>query len=200
MNKIPLIFKRSSNGFCTDEINPLTQWINKEISTPVRKWDGTCMMFDGKEWFARRQYSSRSSIPSEFILVEYDEKTGKSFGWEPVENSSFIKLWKLAIAEKPYHCTLFGCDDDYEKGTYELMGPKINGNPENLAEHRLMPHKQSPTIGNLSILEPHELTYNMLYNQFMHMPFEGVIFYTKDGKKAKLRRKDFDYGERIYQS
>lgn len=204
MQKLPMLFKRSGGkGYAAEEINPAAQWVTEIPTIPVRKWDGTCMMFDGEQWFSRRQVGFEcrlDGIPNpDFIPVEYDENTRKTFGWEPVEKSSFIKLWRLAIEEKPYHCTLFDCDDDYEPGTYELIGPKVNGNPENLSQHRLMSHKESPIVANISVFEPHELTYNNLYNAFMSIPFEGVVFYSQDGRMAKLRRKDFDYSQNNHQ-
>jgi hypothetical protein len=54
-----------------------------------------------------------------------DDETARTVGWEPVEQSGFAKWHAEAIREidRPE-------GDRWPPGTYELIGPKISGNPE----------------------------------------------------------------------
>jgi len=51
-------------------------------------------------------------------------------GWEPIEQSGFAKWHAEALVRA--HAAV--------PGTYELIGPKINGNPEGVEEHELIRH------------------------------------------------------------
>lgn len=190
MRKIPMLFERE-NGFAIDKINPKCAWVFEFRSIPRQKWDGTCMKLDSDGWWSRREVRSSKKTPESFVLEERDDKTGHSFGWIPYEESSFVKVADEAMQKAPLSHTLFRFSREYDYGTYELIGPKVNGNPEKLKEHRLMPHKDSPIVADLSIFDPDELNFELLKNIITSLPMEGVVWYGDDGKRAKLRRKDF---------
>lgn len=200
MQKIPVLFKFNEEHKVIPELNPKAAWVLEEPVIAHRKYDGTCMFFDGYQWFVRREVKPQSEPPKDFTLVEIDPNTGKQFGWIPGESSSFRKFFDEALLYPPMDCDIIDQRSGmYESGTYELIGPKINANPEKLKKHRLMPHARAEQLGDIQILELDlaqdvEEVYAQLKQELYHLPIEGIIF--KDlamHKMAKLRRKDFDY-------
>lgn len=205
MKKIPVLFEHENN-FIVPRLNHRAAWVLTEPSIAHRKYDGTCMLlqrrrFRKDQWFARREIKPRVQIPKDFIECEYDQSTGKRFGWIPVSQGSFYSLWKEAVDLRPYDCDFLDTrSGEYESGTYELIGPKINNNPEGVKRHRLVPHNRAEQLGDIQALELDlaqtvEQVYAELKRMMYYLPVEGVVF--KDQKTmtkmAKLRRKDFDY-------
>ena len=72
-------------------------------------------------------------------------------------------------------------------GTYELCGPKIQGNPENLKDHVLIPHgKEIIEITDFSF----EAFKALLTDQNVNI--ERIVFHhISDGRMCKIRKKDF---------
>lgn len=200
MHKIPVVFKFDEKHKVVPMLNPAAKWILEEPVIAHRKYDGTCMFFDGAEWFARREVKPQAELPKDFILAEIDQNTNKQFGWVPATTSPFKKFFDEALLYPPMDCDIIDQRSGlYEAGTYELIGPNINANPENLKKHRLMPHARAEQLGNIQILELDlaqdvEEVYAKLKQELYHLPIEGIVF--KDlsmQKMAKLRKKDFDY-------
>jgi len=69
-------------------------------------------------------------------------------------------------------------------GTYELLGEKIQGNPERVARYLLMSHKnhEHEDIGSI-LNNPKEYMRNL--------DIEGIVFHHPDGRMCKIRKKDF---------
>jgi hypothetical protein len=150
---------------------------------PTRKFDGTCVMFDGTDWWARREVKPGREVPHDFVSVETDENTGKTVGWEPAEQSSF---WKYLIEAIKNH-------EPAEAGTYELCGPKINGNPEDLNDHYLLRHGAFK-MKNPEPLDPESLREMVTRSWSLtrvDIYFEGIVWHHPDGRMAKLKRRDF---------
>ena len=98
MKKIPTVFVRDrATGYVTDEVNPECEWVLAGEGVPTRKVDGTCVMFDGTAWWARREVKPGKTPPPGWQQVDHDEVTGKRVGWEPIEQSGFVKFWREAI-------------------------------------------------------------------------------------------------------
>jgi hypothetical protein len=199
MHKIPLLFKREGK-YAIPEINPPAAWVLEEVTIAHRKYDGTAMMFDGYNWWVRRQVGPDKTSPPGFVEVEHDPNTNKIFGWDPVSISGFFEFWKEALAQRPLDCDILDLRNSvYEPGTYELLGPKINGNPEKLKNHRLMPHNRAQQLGDIQFLELDlvqsvEQAYDDLRKVLAYLPIEGIVFKDqKQEKMAKLRRKDFNF-------
>lgn len=171
----------------TQEINASAAWIFDEEAKPTYKRDGTSITVDedGKVW-ARRSVKKGKKAPENYIEAEVDPITGHSFGIEPVEQSGFYKFYKEAVENG---------DDNLEQGTYELCGPKVQKDAESLGEHRLLKHgedvaEEIPDMRNVS----KEEAFNMLkdiFKGYQERGIEGVVWWGKDGKRAKLRVKDF---------
>ena len=188
MKKIPTVFVRDrATGYVTDEVNPECEWVLAGEGVPTRKVDGTCVMFDGTAWWARREVKPGKTPPPGWQQVDHDEVTGKRVGWEPIEQSGFVKFWREAI-QIPLH---YG--EPLEPGTYELIGPKINGNPDGGNMHRLISHATRTLrltayeIGNRT--SPADLV-----GVARRYGWEGIVWHNPDGRRAKLKVRDYPKG------
>lgn len=178
MKKIPTLFVRNPDDrrYVTDQLTPGCEWVIAGEGVATRKYDGTCLLLDPEGgWYARREVKPGKKPPQNFQAVEHDEVTGKTVGWEPVEQSPFAK----------FHAEALG--NPYERrriGTYELIGPKINGNPENESGHVLVWHEDAEELQ-----APRD--FKSLATWLPQQPYEGVVWHHPDGRMAKIKRRDF---------
>jgi len=73
-------------------------------------------------------------------------------------------------------------------GTYELLGPKVQGNPEHAQNSLLVCHGHG-TAGNLGSDVPR--TYDGLREWLAGKDIEGIVFHHDDGRMAKIKLRDF---------
>ncbi len=184
MRKILTLFVRdfaNDPRYVTRDVTPGCEWVLKGEGTPTRKYDGTCVMYDGQRWWARREIKPGKTAPAGFVELERDEEIGKTVGWEPVGQSSFAKLHAQMVQEDE-HAPVRG----WVTGTYELIGPKVNGNPERRTGHLLILHEAADTLpdaprdfdGLAAWLRAHE--------------YEGIVWHDgPGGAMAKIKRRDF---------
>ena len=186
MKKIPTLFKRDPDDMkrLLREVNPECQWVLNGEGVATRKLDGTSCMFDGDKWWKRREVKKGKPIPDGFLEESFDETTGKRFGWLPVDESD--KWHNAAIAQD---WASSDCSDDYkpEPGTYELIGPKVQGNPEGMEYHLMMKHVN----GDCARLNVPVLGYDSLHTWLTENYMEGIVWHHPDGRMAKIKRRDF---------
>lgn len=176
MRKIPTVFVRdpeTNRRHVKNEVTPGCEWVLGGEGTATRKYDGTCVMWDGTVWWARREVKAGKEPPANFREIEHDETTGKTVGWEPADQSGFAKYLTEAVG-----------DHDWEPRTYELCGPKINGDPEKQERHVLIPH------GDL-VLDNAPRDFDALAAYLRIHSFEGIVWHHPDGRMAKLKKRDF---------
>jgi hypothetical protein len=176
LKKIPTLFERDFENnprYVTRAVTPGCEWVMSGEGVPTRKYDGTCVMFDGEQWWARREVKRGAATPPNFQMVERDDTTGKTVGWEPANQSGFAK-W---IAEAALGLA-------WQPGTYELCGPKVNGNPERFDEHRLIAHAAE-------VIEQAPRDYDGLAAWLRAHSFEGIVFHHPDGRMVKIKARDF---------
>ena len=184
MNKIPTIFERDWNGDRSRVLNEPVDgcgWVFEGFGVPTRKFDGTCVMYDGKAWWSRREAKAGKEPPANFVFVSQDEATGKTIGWEPIDQSPFYKFFDEAVASGPRWDT----GEDWHVGTYELVGPKINGNPEQFHSHGLIEHASAEEVvlGHRS--------FETIKAVLEANSIEGIVFHNADGRMAKIKSRDF---------
>lgn len=184
MEKIPTIYTRDWDGdpkYVTQEPNPACDWVFAGEGKPTRKYDGTCVRFDGEHWWARREVKPGKPEPAGFVLIGEDPATGKRMGWEPADGTGFHRyLVEAAGGEGQLY--------DWLPGTYELCGPKINRNPEGYPEHRLVRHDDAAPI------EVESLTWEGIRTTVLKGAaegFEGIVWHHDDGRMAKIKARDF---------
>lgn len=193
MKKIPTVFMRDPEDMSrvTRVVNPACQWVLDGEGVPTRKYDGTCVMFDGANWFARREVKPGRQAPDGWIGVDHDDVTGKSVGWEPVAQSSFAKYVAEALAADQRVMDVYPHREPVAGATYELVGPKVNGNPERLTEHVLIRHGYWAAV-DLREMESLPRDHDGLRTWLAaHPGWEGIVWHHADGRMAKLKRRDF---------
>lgn len=181
MRKIPTLFRRDPDNQdrLLRDVHPACQWVIDGEGVALHKADGTCMLLDPHgRWWARRQVKPGKAEPVNYVEVEFDGITGKRFGWEPVEQSPYAPLWCEALANSPVP------PGERTPGTYELVGPKINSNPEGETGHRLIKHDRLPVRTDV----PRD--YDGLRDWLASYPGEGVVWHGTDGRYAKIKRRD----------
>ncbi len=183
MRKIPTLFRRDPDDMSRvlPEVHPDCQWVIDGEGVATLKYDGTCVMFDGERWWARREVKAGKNPPPNFEPMQTDEITGKTMGWEPIEQSAFAKYHAEALVETGSEVARKG----WPAGTYELVGPRINGNPERVDHHELWAHAAA------TVLEPVPRDFHGLAGLMSTFGGEGVVWHHPDGRMAKLKRKDF---------
>jgi hypothetical protein len=179
VHKIPTLFVRNAEDrrFVTDQVSPGCEWVLAGEGVATRKYDGTCFMRDDAgTWWARREVRKDAVEPPGWTEIEEDPTTGKRVGWEPASNSSFVHFFDQAVARLV----------DPTPGTYELIGPRINRNPERADSHILVKHDDA------EILDAPR-TYEALAQWLRTRPYEGIVWHHDDGsgRMVKIKRRDF---------
>lgn len=174
MQKIPTIFKRdySHTYRVLDEINPDCQWVFDNQGKVYRKWQGMAALIQDK-YYKRVIIKKNQVIPTNFILCTLDERSGKKFGWLPVDFEN---------PQDQYYASAYA--PNLSSGTYELIGPKIFGNPEQVDSHELVKHTAWEIAGLKRTYK--DIKYFLSVNAF-----EGLVFHNSDGQMAKIKLKDF---------
>lgn len=181
MRKVPTLFQRdpTNRRFVASDINPSCQWVIDGEGVATRKYDGTCVMLDERgHWWARREVKPGKAEPPAFVEVEHDDITGKRVGWEPVSQSAFAKIHAQVMTD-------FLVDtDDLPPGTYELIGPRINQNPEGVERHQLRYHADAERL-----VAPRD--HDGLREFLASFDGEGIVWHHPDGRMAKIKGRDF---------
>lgn len=192
MMKIPTLFLRDPDDrrYVTRDVHPDCQWVVDGHGEATRKLDGTCVMFDGERWWARREVKPGKAAPPNYVPLATDPTTGKTVGWEPIEQSAFAKYHAEAVRNAGAPGV------PWPAATYELFGPKINGNPEGCGKHVL--HRHSTTRGasaTVARLDGVPRDFDGLVAYLADFPHEGIVWHWRqpDGtvRMAKLKRRDF---------
>ncbi len=180
MKKIPTLYMRDAENnmrTLTKELHPDCGWVVAGEGIATRKFDGTCCLLRGGVLFKRREIKPDKSDPPGFELVEVDQETGKRVGWEPVGDGPNDQWHREALGN------VLGEDVD---DTYELCGPKIQGNPERRGYHLLIRH-------GCYRLFTVPTGWDELREWLQRTIFEGIVWHHPDGRMAKIKRKDFRY-------
>ena len=140
-------------------------------------------MFNGG-WYARRTVQIDKGQPDDFWPIETDETTGKAFGWVHIGDDPNFRYHREAIER--YEET----HDVVPLGTYELMGPKVQGNPMGLTRHEMWRHDDLPKCPDAP--RTFEGLWDFLLGDEFHQPWwwEGIVWHHPDGRMAKLKVKD----------
>ncbi len=182
MKKIISLFKRDyeGTGKIYDEIVEGAEWVIAGEGEATRKWDGTCCMVRHNILYKRRDRKMKNGkhkpAPEGWEAAQDpDEITGHWPGWVPIGNGP----------EDQWHREAFE-GSVWLNGTYELCGPKIQGNPEKTTEndHILIVH-------GAAIIDNAPRTFDALKEWFKGKDIEGIVWYHSDGRMVKIKGSDF---------
>lgn len=176
MNKIPTIFVRDMTrqpALVKPEWHSDCQWVRDGEGVPTVKYDGTCCLIRDGKMYKRRELRSGDSAPADFESLGTDENTGKTVGWLPVVDGTDDRWHREARDIKKW--------DD---GTYELIGPKIQGNKNHASRHTLIRHGIDP-------IRDDPRTFEAIRNYLSMAEIEGLVWHHSDGRMAKIKRRDF---------
>jgi hypothetical protein len=190
MKKISTLFERDWNGDhsrVTPKVTPGCEWVLAGEGVATRKLDGTCCLLRAGKLYKRRELPANTTAPEGFEVADYDTETGKTVGWVAVSATAPEDRWhreafvELMRPDRP----------PASEGTYELCGPKIQGNPEGFVSHVLLPHGvlregEDPTTDDRC---PRD--FEGLRTWLDGRDIEGLVFWHPDGRKAKIKLKDF---------
>ncbi len=174
MKKIPTIFVRDMSkqpALVTPEWSPGCEWVRDGEGVATRKWDGTSVLIRDGKLYKRRELRAGETAPADFESLGTDENTGKTGGWVPVGDGPDAKWHREA--PHPGH-----------DGTFELVGPKINGNRDKFQSHALVAH------GYLQH-DRAPRTFDGLRVYLNAESIEGLVWHHPDGRMAKIKRRDF---------
>jgi hypothetical protein len=183
MKKISTLFKKDPQdlGRVINEVNPENEWVFTE-GIPTRKYDGTATAIIDGEIYKRYDVKKGRQVPGGAIpCQEADLITGHHPHWlkcshDKTEDKYFFEGFN-SLAEL----------GKVEDGTYELIGEKVQGNPEKIEGHHLVKHGAKVLQG---LINP--MTYENLKEYLEKVDIEGIVFHHKsDGRMCKLRKSDF---------
>lgn len=180
MEKIISLFQRNYDGdrLVRDEIVPGAEWVTAGEGVATEKIDGTsCLIRDGK-LFKRYDAKPGRKPPAGFEMSgEPDPVTGRVQGWVPVGDGPEDKYHREA-----YEALLPSLRID---GTYELIGPKIQGNPHHRDSHGLVRHD------SISPIYDAPRTFDDLKTYLGEHNIEGIVWHHDDGRMVKIKGRDF---------
>lgn len=156
----------------TDEVQ--TPWVLDREGVATIKFDGTSCMVEGGRLFRRFDAKKGKTPPEGWRPCEdeADPVTGHWPGWVEVDSEDPACKWHVEAMR-----------DDLPDGTFELVGPKIQGNPHGLDRHELWRH------GSVEVEV--ERTKEAILAWLEANVCEGLVFHHPNGSMAKIRRKDF---------
>jgi hypothetical protein len=202
MRKTPVVFVIDrATGHATPVVHPAQAWVLAGEGIATVKFDGSaCRWQDGRLWkrfdrklntAAQRRYDQGQDLgpltealfrvaPEGFVPCESapDPVTFHWPGWVPIRETDPADRWhREALAA-------LAPADRHEDQTYELVGPSLAKNPYGLAAHALWAH------GAQEVDLP-DRSFDGLQAWLAAHEVEGLVFHHPDGRRAKVRRKDF---------
>lgn len=182
MKKIISLFQRNYDGdrLVRDEVVPGAEWVLAGEGVATRKWDGTCVLIEDGVMWKRYEVKKGKTPPAGFRPAnDVDPNTGKQQGWLPVGDGPDDRWHREALENDD------ATPSDYLDGTYELIGPKIQGNPEQVDRHLLISHERSGELYRVP------RTFDAIREYLAGGGVEGIVWHHPDGRMVKIKAKDF---------
>lgn len=185
MDKIPTLFVRDENFNVTEQVKEGCEWVLGGEGTPTEKLDGTNIRVTIRNGEVVRVEKRKN--PSKI-----QKKEGIIDGWY-VDADEFAPedRWIFAAVKE----TIVRDWPDGEHAC-EALGPKIQGNPLGLEKHICVPFNlEIPTFDDI----PRNFDGIRAYLMELESHYapghlaEGIVFHHPDGRRAKIKRRDFTH-------
>lgn len=181
MKKISTLFKKNPDNLAlvTTEVDPENAWaLTEGIAT--RKFDGTAAaIIDGRLY--KRYDAKRGKTPpaGSIPCQEPDPISGHWPHW--------VLCYETAKEDKYFFEGLQNAFSGRNTidGTYELVGPRINGGKEKDFDRQVLVKHGS------EILNIHPRVYDSIKTYLSLLDIEGIVFHHPDGRMCKIRKADF---------
>jgi len=178
MEKIISLYRRNYDGnrLIRNEIVEGAEWVPAGEGIATRKFDGTCCRFKDGVLYKRYDAKKGKIPPPDFEPAQApDSVTGHWPGWVPVSPDNPADRWHLEALQT--------AGETLTDGTYELCGPKVQGNPEGFEAHLLIPH------GKETLHAPRG--FDGLREFFKAQNVEGIVWHHPDGRMVKIKARDY---------
>ena len=171
MHKIPTMFVRdeSSAGHpVIDQIKPECQWVLDGEGLATEEVDGTNVKIEHGLLFKRQTPKERDYDEASYAPCSRDNPADRwAFdGFDRIDGSSIV-------------APVIG----------ELIGPKVQGNPYGHKGHTVIPIVPPATV--LHIHELPDRSFATIREFLAINRMEGIVFHHRDGRMAKIKRRDF---------
>lgn len=171
MKKIISLFLRNEDHFVRNELTPGAEWVQGGAGVATRKLDGTCCLVkDGKLY---KRYDAKKTAPEGFIPAQ-EPKDGHWPGWVPITLNDY---WHKAAWDL--------LTERIEGATLELIGPKVQSNPEKAPFHMLQYHHLAEVFPDC----PRD--FDAIKAWLADKDMEGVVWHHPDGRMIKIKKRDF---------
>lgn len=171
--------RKGSQFLATEEVTEGAEWVIAGEGVATRKWDGTCCRVLGGVLYRRHRVKEGKTAPPGWMHWSDDVERLSGHGWVPVSDH----------AGDQYHREAFGVtleDGPLPDGTYELLGPKVQKNVEEMSHHVLMRHG---TRHGIKKGDPR--TRAALKDYLGGCGMEGIVWHHDDGRMVKVKCRDF---------
>lgn len=189
MKKMISLFQRDyeTDRTVRNEVVPGAEWVLSGEGVATRKYDGTCCLVRDGKLYKRYDAKQGKTPPAGFepAQVSPDLITGHWPGWVPVGDGPDDRWHRDAFDE--WSARLRGVPEGaIANGTYELCGPKVQGNPEGFDRHVLVWH-------GFDEMPDAPRDYEGLRAFLEQADIEGIVWHHPDGRMVKLKKRDFGY-------
>ncbi len=183
MQKIPTIFQRDHNFKVIDAVRPGCEWVLAGEGAPTEKLDGTNIRVTIRSGHVVRVEKRRNPSREQKALGIID-------GW-------YTDASEPDTADRWIYEAVTGTDmTGWTDGEHccEALGPKIQGNPLGLDRHLCVPFDVEAPIYTDVPRSFEGLSENQATMETRFSPgalAEGIVFHHPDGRRAKIKRRDF---------
>lgn len=203
---VPLFQINRETHLATPVIDPTAMWVQQNVSR-LTKIDidgrfvrilngGFYFLYDWKprtSAIRAKRHEGEDWHTIEFESSDCDPLPDSAFPCQLLEPvNGFNPYWYPAYHLHGYEyltqaiLSVSNLRDSFD-GTYELVGPKIQGNPYDLVAHYLIPYyvKQDIPLP--------EINFDAIKAWFTLNYEEGITWHRADGSIARVKRKDFGF-------
>jgi hypothetical protein len=189
MQKIISVFQRNydSDRLIRDEVVPGAEWVLAGEGIATRKFEGSCCMVQDRLLYKRYDAKHGKQPPAGFVPAQDpDPTTGHWPGWLRVGAGPEDQWFRHALTGYLDYYMIPWAPD----GTYEAIGPHFQGNPEHLDSEHLVEHGRD-------VLDHCPRSFADLREYLASRDIEGVVFWHRDGRRAKVKKKDYGLPRRL---
>lgn len=193
MRKVPTLFVRDmTTKLVTPDVTPGCEWVINGEGVATEKIDGTCCLVRDGKLYKRYDAKAGRTPPQGFEPAQDapDEHTGHWPGWVAVGDGPDDK-WHREAWTSDRNPPLSIRNPLQIEGTWELIGPKVQGNPYGLESHQLVRHGDPWSF--YDEVAPHlSLSFDEVRDFLARYDIEGLVWHHPDMRMAKVKRRDFN--------